>query len=207
MALCDWDDDGNNDLLDDYIEYQIYKDVTSEFDSDTNTYRSYPKPKKKGVLKQAMENVSKANSVCGSVVIPDTPEFDALRLKYSDYEIKVMVSLLYRNTKEVREVLYSKIEDPDHRAMRRLVMGLGVLLPYLETGFIIYEWYCLATDRLSGFGCLLMIVMVIVSFAAMIKLMKKCLVKADKMLHENKFDDKYKELYEVVRNTDLGEFE
>ena len=206
MAIWDWNDDGNNDLLDDSIEYQIYKDVTSEFDSDTNNYSSYSKPKKKGVVKEAMEKVSKAHSVCGGVKILDTPEFDVLRRKYSDYEIKKMVSLLYRNTKEVREVLYSEMEDPDHRAMRRLVMGLGVLLPYLETGFVIYEWYCLATEKLSGVGCLLMIVMVIASFAAMLKLMNRCLVKADKMLHENVFDEKYKELYEAVWNTDPGEF-
>ncbi len=29
MALTDWNGDGRNDLTDDYIEYQIYKDVTS----------------------------------------------------------------------------------------------------------------------------------------------------------------------------------
>ena len=30
MALRDWNDDGNNDLMDDFLEYQIYKDVVGD---------------------------------------------------------------------------------------------------------------------------------------------------------------------------------
>ncbi|MBQ1536987.1 MAG: hypothetical protein IIZ73_01550 [Ruminococcus sp.] len=41
MALFDWNDDGNNDLLDDWIEYQIYKDVTGETDISTQGSHTY----------------------------------------------------------------------------------------------------------------------------------------------------------------------
>ena len=41
MALFDWNDDGNNDLLDDWIEYQIYKDVTGETYISTTGSHTY----------------------------------------------------------------------------------------------------------------------------------------------------------------------
>ena len=31
MATHDWNNDGKNDMIDNYIEYQIYKDVTGDY--------------------------------------------------------------------------------------------------------------------------------------------------------------------------------
>lgn len=37
MALYDWNRDGKNDMMDNFIEYQIYKDVTGEKDKPSYT--------------------------------------------------------------------------------------------------------------------------------------------------------------------------
>lgn len=37
MATHDWNHDGKNDLMDNYIEYQIYKDVTGQNDEPSYT--------------------------------------------------------------------------------------------------------------------------------------------------------------------------
>lgn len=37
MAMYDWNRDGKNDILDNYIEYQIYKDVTGQKDKTSYT--------------------------------------------------------------------------------------------------------------------------------------------------------------------------
>ncbi|MGN0154671.1 MAG: hypothetical protein ACI4A3_09475 [Lachnospiraceae bacterium] len=37
MAMYDWNWDGKNDMLDNYIEYQIYKDVTGQKDKTSYT--------------------------------------------------------------------------------------------------------------------------------------------------------------------------
>lgn len=37
MATHDWNHDGKNDMMDNYIEYQIYKDVTGQNDKPSYT--------------------------------------------------------------------------------------------------------------------------------------------------------------------------
>ena len=37
MATHDWNHDGKNDMMDNYIEYQIYKDVTGQNDEPSYT--------------------------------------------------------------------------------------------------------------------------------------------------------------------------
>ena len=37
MATHDWNNDGKNDMIDNYIEYQIYKDVTGQNDEPSYT--------------------------------------------------------------------------------------------------------------------------------------------------------------------------
>ena len=37
MATHDWNHDGRNDMMDNYIEYQIYKDVTGQNDEPSYT--------------------------------------------------------------------------------------------------------------------------------------------------------------------------
>ena len=37
MATHDWNNDGRNDMMDNYIEYQIYKDVTGQNDEPSYT--------------------------------------------------------------------------------------------------------------------------------------------------------------------------
>ena len=37
MATHDWNHDGRNDMIDNYIEYQIYKDVTGQNDEPSYT--------------------------------------------------------------------------------------------------------------------------------------------------------------------------
>lgn len=37
MAMYDWNHDGKKDVMDDYIEYQIYKDVTGHKDKPSYT--------------------------------------------------------------------------------------------------------------------------------------------------------------------------
>ena len=37
MATHDWNNDGKNDMMDNYIEYQIYKDVTGQNDAPSYT--------------------------------------------------------------------------------------------------------------------------------------------------------------------------
>ena len=37
MATHDWNHDGRNDMMDNYIEYQIYKDVTGQNDKPSYT--------------------------------------------------------------------------------------------------------------------------------------------------------------------------
>lgn len=34
MALCDWNNDGKKDFVDNYIEYNVYKESTNNCDSD-----------------------------------------------------------------------------------------------------------------------------------------------------------------------------
>lgn len=36
ISLYDWNGDGKNDMFDDFIEYQIYKDCTGDDDSDSD---------------------------------------------------------------------------------------------------------------------------------------------------------------------------
>ena len=37
MATHDWNNDGKNDMIDNYIEYQVYKDVTGQNDEPSYT--------------------------------------------------------------------------------------------------------------------------------------------------------------------------
>ena len=37
MAMRDWNNDGKKDMVDNYIEYQIYKDVTGQNDEPSYT--------------------------------------------------------------------------------------------------------------------------------------------------------------------------
>ena len=37
MATHDWNHDGKNDMIDNYIEYQVYKDVTGQNDEPSYT--------------------------------------------------------------------------------------------------------------------------------------------------------------------------
>ncbi len=40
MAMFDWNQNGKNDIADNFIEYQIYKDVTGQKDDSSYTPRS-----------------------------------------------------------------------------------------------------------------------------------------------------------------------
>ncbi len=40
MAMFDWNQNGKNDMADNFIEYQIYKDVTGQKDDSSYTPRS-----------------------------------------------------------------------------------------------------------------------------------------------------------------------
>ncbi len=39
MAMFDWNQNGKNDMVDNFIEYQIYKDVTGQKDDSSYTPR------------------------------------------------------------------------------------------------------------------------------------------------------------------------
>lgn len=40
MALRDWNNDGQKDFMDDFIEYNIYKDMEENFDKQSKDYGS-----------------------------------------------------------------------------------------------------------------------------------------------------------------------
>lgn len=43
MALRDWNNDGQKDFMDDFIEYNIYKEMEENFDKQCKDYNSKPK--------------------------------------------------------------------------------------------------------------------------------------------------------------------
>lgn len=47
MAFHDWNGDGKRDIFDDFIEYQIYKDINEEDDETDYSFSSSNKSSKK----------------------------------------------------------------------------------------------------------------------------------------------------------------
>ena len=68
MARHDWNQDGKRDATDDYIEYQIYKNVTEKEESNLGTSSSNNSSNRSNNTSKKKEDISTAGAMLSAIV-------------------------------------------------------------------------------------------------------------------------------------------
>lgn len=67
MALRDWNNDGQKDFMDDFIEYNIYKEMEESFSKQSEEYVNNLKKSEPPTVEHLIE-LLKANAIVWSIV-------------------------------------------------------------------------------------------------------------------------------------------
>lgn len=182
MAFNDWDGDGKITGTDDFLEYMIYQDVTGSSDfSGGSNYRRGNYQNSQKAQNAALERKLR------SIGIPDTPDFQKLREKYSDNDIRAMIQMVTAPQGTNTMHTHSHMVSWGYIG----IMWLSVIIAWLPLIFFFVH---------EDTSSLLMIVISVADLFYMIKIIPKIVKNAPY------FKPEYRELYREVFKAVNGKY-